>query len=53
MASDDGVFAYAFGGAATCNDNDGNQADNCYREVLSTILGYHDVPLPNIFAAMT
>ena len=48
MATDNGQFIYAFGGAPSCNDKDNNMT--CNKQVLSSIVGYYDNTYPNVWA---
>ena len=48
MATDNGQFVYAFGGAPSCND-DSNAT--CNKQVLSSIVGYFDNSYPDVWAA--
>ena len=40
---------YAFGGAPSCDDS--SDANNCNKQVLSSIVGYYDNTYPNVWAA--
>ena len=51
MASDNGQFMYAFGGAPSCDDSQANIT--CNKQVLSTIFGYYDNVYPDVWAATT
>ena len=50
MATDNGQFVYAFGGARSCIDDDSSAA--CNRKVLSSIVGYFDNSYPDVWAAL-